>query len=211
MSDLANKINDILPQTQCTRCGYPSCRDYAVALAKDEADINQCPPGGDDGITLLANLLGKPVKPLNPDNGVIEPRRLAVIEEDACIGCTLCIKACPVDAIIGANKMMHTVIASECTGCDLCIPACPVDCIKVIIDPDQDWNIERRERARSRFEQHHERRENEKKARESRLAMQAELLKKARQINDVSVVSKEENPKSDLIAQIMAKAKSGTK
>jgi electron transport complex protein RnfB len=210
MSELIDKINSILPQTQCTRCGYPSCKDYATAIAEEKADINQCPPGGNEGITLLANMLDKEVKPLNPENGKIEPRRLAIIEEEACIGCTLCIKACPVDAIIGANKMMHTVIASECTGCDLCIPACPVDCIKVVPDPDQIWSMERRNRAQSRFEQHQLRRENEQKARDARLAMQTQLLKKARAASDDNS-TKEEKPKVDLIAQIMAKAKSTQK
>lgn len=210
MSDLAAKINDILPQTQCTRCGYPSCKDYATAIAEEKADINQCPPGGNEGITLLANLLDKEVKPLNPENGKIEPRRLAIIEEETCIGCTLCIKACPVDAIIGANKMMHTVIASECTGCDLCIPACPVDCIKVVPDPDQVWSTERRNRAQFRFEQHQFRRENEQKARDARLAMQTQLLKKVRAAPDDNS-AKEENSRADLIAQIMAKAKSTQK
>jgi electron transport complex protein RnfB len=210
MSELIDKINSILPQTQCTRCGYPSCKDYATAIAEEKADINQCPPGGNEGITLLANMLDKEVKPLNPENGKIEPRRLAIIEEEACIGCTLCIKACPVDAIIGANKMMHTIIASECTGCDLCIPACPVDCIKVVPDPDQIWSMERRNRAQSRFEQHQLRRENEQKARDARLAMQTQLLKKARAASDDNS-TKEEKPKVDLIAQIMAKAKSTQK
>ncbi|TXI91490.1 MAG: RnfABCDGE type electron transport complex subunit B [Neisseriales bacterium] len=210
MSELIDKINSILPQTQCTRCGYPSCKDYATAIAEEKADINQCPPGGNEGITLLANMLDKEVKPLNPENGKIEPRRLAIIEEEACIGCTLCIKACPVDAIIGANKMMHTVITSECTGCDLCIPACPVDCIKVVPDPDQIWSMERRNRAQSRFEQHQLRRENEQKARDARLAMQTQLLKKARAASDDNS-TKEEKPKADLIAQIMAKAKSTQK
>lgn len=210
MSELIDKINSILPQTQCARCGYPSCKDYATAIAEKKADINQCPPGGNEGITLLANMLDKEVKPLNPENGKIEPRRLAIIEEEACIGCTLCIKACPVDAIIGANKMMHTIIASECTGCDLCIPACPVDCIKVVPDPDQIWSMERRNRAQSRFEQHQLRRENEQKARDARLAMQTQLLKKARAASDDNS-TKEEKPKLDLIAQIMAKAKSTQK
>ena len=208
MSELIDKINSILPQTQCTRCGYPSCKDYATAIAEDKADINQCPPGGNEGITLLANLLNKEVKPLNPENGKIEPRRLAIIEEETCIGCTLCIKACPVDAIIGANKMMHTVIASECTGCDLCIPACPVDCIKIVPDPDQIWSVERRNRAQLRFEQHQLRRENEQKARDARLAMQTQLLKKVRTSSDNNS-AQEETSKADLIAQIMAKAKSG--
>lgn len=201
---LIYQIDNLLPQTQCTRCGYPSCKDYAKALAGDEADINQCPPGGEEGIVKLGQLLNKPVKPLNPENGVVKPRQLAVIDEDACIGCTLCIKTCPVDAIIGANKMMHTVIASECSGCDLCIPACPVDCISMIDDPDQDWDELRQNLARRRFENHQGRRERERQERDSRLAMQAQLLKKIRGQDTASI---QENNKSDFIAQIMAKAK----
>ncbi|GLS05590.1 electron transport complex subunit B [Chitiniphilus shinanonensis] len=126
---LVDKIDAILPQTQCAQCGYPGCRPYATAITNDEADINQCPPGGEDGIRQLADLLGREFKPLNAANGVEKPKRVAVIDEQLCIGCTLCIQACPVDAIVGAAKHMHTVIASECTGCELCIAPCPVDCI----------------------------------------------------------------------------------
>lgn len=167
--DLIIKINDTLPQTQCTRCGYPSCLDYANAVANKEAQINQCPPGGDAGITKLANLLNVEVLPLNPDNGVIKLREVAVIDEDACIGCTLCIKACPVDAILGSNKVMHTVIEEECTGCDLCVPVCPVDCIEMIIAKDQDWGQESRDHAKYRFDWHNMRALRDKKAREKRL------------------------------------------
>jgi electron transport complex protein RnfB len=126
---LADRIEDLLPQTQCTKCGYPACRPYAEAVATGEANYNQCPPGGAEGIARLAALLGKPVIPLNSANGVERPRPLAVIDEGLCIGCTLCMQACPVDAIVGAPKQMHTVIAELCTGCDLCVPPCPVDCI----------------------------------------------------------------------------------
>lgn len=126
---LAARIDALLPQTQCTRCGYPSCMDYAQAIASDEANLNQCPPGGAAGILALAELLGRSPLPLNPANGVEKPREVALIDEAACIGCTKCIAACPVDAILGASKMMHTVIADECTGCELCIAPCPVDCI----------------------------------------------------------------------------------
>lgn len=129
---LVEKIDAILPQTQCGQCTYPGCRPYAEAIAKGEADINQCPPGGEAGIIALADLLGREVKPLNPENGEEKPTRVAVIDETVCIGCTLCIQACPVDAILGAAKQMHTVIESECTGCDLCVPPCPVDCIDMI-------------------------------------------------------------------------------
>ncbi|SOE58806.1 electron transport complex protein RnfB [Burkholderia sp. D7] len=129
---LADQIEDRLPQTQCTKCGYPACRPYAEAIAAGDANINQCPPGGQEGVVRLATLLGMPVIPLNPDNGVERPRPLAIIDENLCIGCTLCIQACPVDAIVGAAKQMHTIIPELCTGCDLCVPPCPVDCIAMI-------------------------------------------------------------------------------
>lgn len=127
----AQHLNDLLPQTQCTRCGYPDCASYAQAIAQGQADINQCPPGGDEGVRRLAAATGRPHVPLNPDHGMEGPRSVAIIDETWCIGCTLCIKACPVDSILGANKRMHTVIESLCTGCELCIPACPVDCISL--------------------------------------------------------------------------------
>jgi electron transport complex protein RnfB len=127
--DLARRIDALLPQTQCTRCGFDGCRPYAEAIARGEADIDQCPPGGDAGIVALASLLGRASKPLNPAFGEYAPPRVAVIDEAVCIGCTKCIQACPVDAIVGASRLMHTVIASWCTGCELCIPPCPVDCI----------------------------------------------------------------------------------
>ena len=152
-------------------------KKYAGALATNLAEINQCPPGGDEGIFALAQLLKRSVMPLNPANGSIKPRQLVVIDEDVCIGCTLCIKACPVDAIIGANKMLHTVIASECTGCDLCIPACPVDCIHHYDDPEREWGSQRRDLAKARFNAHQNRREQEQQAREQRMAQQAQLLK----------------------------------
>jgi Na+-translocating ferredoxin:NAD+ oxidoreductase subunit B len=131
MTGLAQQLLAALPQTQCTRCGYPDCAAYAQALADDVADINQCPPGGQEGVARLAALTGQAVKPLNPAHGVEGPRSMVFIDEDWCIGCTLCIKACPVDAIVGANKLMHTVVESHCTGCELCLPVCPVDCILV--------------------------------------------------------------------------------
>jgi electron transport complex protein RnfB len=131
-SPLVDKIDAILPQTQCGQCGYPGCRPYAEAIARGEADINQCPPGGEEGVRKLAELLGVEPKPLNAAHGVVKPKSVAVIDEKLCIGCTLCIQACPVDAIVGAAKQMHTVIASECTGCELCVPACPVDCIRMV-------------------------------------------------------------------------------
>jgi len=129
---LIEKIDALLPQTQCTQCDYPRCYDYAEAIAKNQTDINQCPPGNDITIKALSELTGKEAKPLNPENGEHESKLVALIEESACIGCKLCIKACPVDCIIGAGKRMHTVIQNECTGCKLCVPACPTDCIDLI-------------------------------------------------------------------------------
>ncbi|MDT8406902.1 MAG: electron transport complex subunit RsxB [Methylococcales bacterium] len=126
---VADKIEAILPQTQCGQCSFPGCRPYAEAIASGQADINQCPPGGQEGIEALADLLGVESKPLNAEFGVEKPKRVAIIHEQDCIGCTKCIQACPVDAIVGAAKQMHTVVANECTGCELCIEPCPVDCI----------------------------------------------------------------------------------
>lgn len=129
---IVDRIDAILPQTQCGQCGYPGCRPYAEAIATGEADINQCPPGGENGVIALAELLGRDPKPLDPKHGVEKPKMVAVIDEQSCIGCTLCIQACPVDAILGAAKQMHTVIGRECTGCELCLAPCPVDCIQMV-------------------------------------------------------------------------------
>lgn len=131
LAQLAARIDAALPQTQCTRCGYPDCAAYAQAIAEGAAPINQCPPGGAEGVARLAAITGHPVVPLSVEHGVEGPRAVALIDEAWCIGCTLCIKACPTDAIVGSNKMMHTVIEPYCTGCELCIPACPVDCIQL--------------------------------------------------------------------------------
>jgi electron transport complex protein RnfB len=129
---IADQIDKILPQTQCGQCSFAGCRPYAEAIAAGEVDINRCPPGGEATIHALADLLEVEFKPLDEECGVEKPKMLAVIDEDRCIGCTLCIQACPVDAILGAAKHMHTVIASECTGCELCLPPCPVDCIDMV-------------------------------------------------------------------------------
>ncbi|MCX7033014.1 MAG: electron transport complex subunit RsxB [Arenimonas sp.] len=131
---MVERIDRLLPQTQCGQCNYPGCRPYAQAIASGEADINQCPPGGEAGVRALAELLGREPKPLNPEHGEVKPPVVALIVEDDCIGCTKCILACPVDAIVGAAKQMHTVIADLCTGCELCLPPCPVDCI-VLVPP----------------------------------------------------------------------------
>lgn len=178
---LIARIDAILPQTQCTQCGYPDCRGYAEALAAGSADIDQCPPGGEAGLAELAALLGRPIKPLNPQHGEHKPRVLAWIDEANCIGCTLCIQACPVDAIIGASKQMHTVIAAECTGCELCIPACPVDCIELRPAAEPALAAERQALAglwRKRHAYRLFRLGREKRERSERLAAKA-LAKKA--------------------------------
>lgn len=131
LGQLATRILDALPQTQCTRCGYPDCAGYAQAIASGEADINQCPPGGQEGVVRLAQITTLPAKPLNPTFGVEAVRQVVYIDENWCIGCTLCLDACPTDAIMGSNKRMHTVLEDYCTGCELCLPVCPVDCIKL--------------------------------------------------------------------------------
>ncbi|MDH3560229.1 MAG: electron transport complex subunit RsxB [Gammaproteobacteria bacterium] len=130
---VVDQIDKLLPQTQCGQCTYPGCRPYAEAIAAGTADINQCPPGGESTIQALADLLGRDPKPLNPEHGEHSEKTVVVIDEQVCIGCTLCIQACPVDAILGAPKQMHTVIAAECTGCNLCIPPCPVECIEIVL------------------------------------------------------------------------------
>jgi len=128
-ASLAERIDALLPQTQCTQCGYAGCRPYAEAIAAGQTGINHCPPGGDEAIGRIAALLGREPLALDPANGPCRPPQVAVIDEATCIGCTKCIQACPVDAIVGASKLMHTVIAEWCTGCELCLPPCPVDCI----------------------------------------------------------------------------------
>ena len=172
---LVEAIDEWLPQTQCTQCGYPRCLEYAGAVADGGADINQCPPGGDIAIRGLARLLDREPKPLNTDFGVHKPRTVVRIDEPLCIGCTLCIQACPVDAIVGAGKRMHTVIEAECTGCELCLPACPVDCIDLLpapahrrpTPPDQRWPDyppEQSDRARRRTQARLERLDRREKA-----------------------------------------------
>ena len=162
LNGLAARIDAALPQTQCTRCGYVDCAHYAQAVADGGAGIDQCPPGGSEGIARLAALTGQAIRPLNPQHGLEAPRALAVIDEDWCIGCTLCIAACPTDAILGANKLMHTVIAAHCTGCELCVPVCPVDCIALEAVSGtatgwSAWSSGQADHARGRYAQRTER------------------------------------------------------
>jgi Na+-translocating ferredoxin:NAD+ oxidoreductase subunit B len=176
---LADRLHDALPQTQCTRCGYPDCRAYAEAIAGGEAQINRCPPGGAEGIARLARITGGPVLPLAPANGTEGPLRLALIDEAWCIGCTLCIKACPVDCIVGASKRMHTVIAEQCTGCELCVPACPVDCIAMVDTTSPRtgwaaWSTEQAAQARARYAFRGQRLAREQRENDERLAAKAQ-------------------------------------
>lgn len=175
---LAARLDAALPQTQCTRCGYPDCRHYAEAIAVGDAPINQCPPGGGEGIVRLAAISGRAVTPLNSANGQEGPRKRVFIDEAWCIGCTLCIKACPVDCIVGAPKLMHTVIESLCTGCELCIPVCPVDCILLEdatpgLSGWSAWSPLQAEEARQRYAEHRLRTERDQRENDERLAAKA--------------------------------------
>jgi electron transport complex protein RnfB len=178
VSPQAARLHAALPQTQCTRCGYPDCAGYAEAMATGEADINRCPPGGLEGITRLAALTGRPVIPLNPENGVEGPRMLAVIDENWCIGCTLCLDACPTDAILGGNKRMHTVIEPYCTGCELCVPVCPVDCISLENETGERsgwnaWSAAQADEALARYESRETRKVREAAAHADRMERKA--------------------------------------
>ena len=175
LTSLIAEIDALLPQTQCTKCGYAGCEPYAQAIAEGAADINQCAPGGATGIAELAALLDRPVKPLNPINGAERARHVAFIDETRCIGCTLCIQACPVDAIIGAPKQMHTVLTNLCSGCDLCVAPCPVDCISMIpaIGEDANWDRDRANAARARLHRRLARFERDKTERAARLGRPA--------------------------------------
>ena len=169
MNALAGRILDALPQTQCTRCGYPDCAGYAQAIAAGEAGIHQCPPGGAEGVARLSQLTGQPARAVDPQFGTEGPRAMAVIDEAWCIGCTLCLDACPTDAILGIHKRMHTVIEAHCTGCELCIPVCPVDCISLeVATPGksgwQAWSQAQADAARSRYEAHRRRHDKDEPA-----------------------------------------------
>ena len=175
---LSELVLDALPQTQCTRCGYPDCAAYAQAVAHHSVPINQCPPGGEEGVRRLSLITGRPFIPLNTEHGVEGPRFLAWIDEEVCIGCTLCIDACPTDAILGTNKKMHTVIEKYCSGCELCIPVCPVDCILLenktpTLTGWNAWSESLADLARERYESRKTRLEREAIEHEERLRAKA--------------------------------------
>jgi len=173
-SALVARIDAELPQTQCTKCGHDGCRPYAEAIVAGTAQINQCPPGGAAGIAVLAALTGRLPLPLNPVNGIEKPLTVAVIDESLCIGCTLCIQACPVDAIVGAAKRMHTVLPALCTGCDLCVPPCPMDCIAMVpVAPPRAWTRADADASRARFESRKQRLVRERDDNDARLQAKA--------------------------------------
>jgi Na+-translocating ferredoxin:NAD+ oxidoreductase subunit B len=183
VEELAARVHAALPQTQCTRCGYPDCAGYANAIANGGAQINQCPPGGAEGVARLASITGRALLPLNPANGAEGPRTVAVIDEAWCIGCTLCMKACPTDAIIGSNKLMHTVLEPYCTGCELCIPVCPVDCISLENVTGertgwQAWSQAQAAQALERYQARRQRLEAEDEDEEHRTRLEAEAVAK---------------------------------
>jgi electron transport complex protein RnfB len=194
MTPNAADLLAVLPQTQCTRCGFPDCAAYAQAISEGRAAINQCPPGGLAGVQRLAALTGHAVLPLNPVNGVEGPRTVVFIDEAWCIGCTLCIKACPVDAIVGANKRMHTVIEPACTGCELCLPVCPVDCIELENVSGSAtgwaaWSSEQAQQAKGRYEFHSLKRKREEAENDKRLEAKAVL-----KLSDLSAHSQHTDP-----------------
>ena len=177
-SSLAEQIDALLPQTQCTKCGFSGCKPYAQAISAGKAEINQCPPGGVAGITKLAKLLSVEEKSLNQDFGIEQPRKVAFIIEEDCIGCTKCLPPCPVDAILGANKQMHTVIADECTGCELCIAPCPVDCIVMQDIESPFWNQTMADHAKLRYQNKQHRLEKQLEEKAERLKKQKQMLAK---------------------------------
>jgi electron transport complex protein RnfB len=213
-NSLADRLEDALPQTQCTKCGYPACRPYAEAMARGEASYNQCPPGGAEGVARLAALLGKPVIPLNVVHGVERPRPVAVIDEALCIGCTLCIQACPVDAIMGAAKQMHTVLPDLCTGCDLCVAPCPVDCIAMVdVTPGKTgwaaWSQQQADAARERHDFRDFRLRREKQENDARLAAKAaaKLKEVQSQVGGTAAEQREQERKKAIIQAAIERAR----
>lgn len=203
-------VLDLLPQTQCTKCGHAGCRPYAQALVSGEAEINRCPPGGEAGIAKLAALLGRPTLALDASCGVEAPRRVAYVLEAHCIGCTLCIKACPVDAIVGSNKRMHTVIAELCTGCDLCVPPCPVDCIEMRATlpegtPVSVWKPEDAQAARARYEARAVRLEREQRAHQQWL--EAKAVSKLAEFDAKTTVTPQDLRKRATVAAALERAR----
>jgi len=206
---LADQIEDLLPQTQCTKCGYAACRPYAEAIAAGQAEINQCPPGGMEGVRRLAAATGRVVIPINPANGLERPRPVAFIDEALCIGCTLCIQACPVDAIMGAAKQMHTILPSLCTGCDLCVAPCPVDCIAMVPVTGNAtgwdaWSQQDADAARSRHDFRSARLERERLENDARLA--AKALEKMRAVTLEATNTPEELAEKERKRAIIAAA-----
>lgn len=200
-SDLCDQIDDLLPQTQCGQCGYGGCRPYAEAIATGQAEINRCPPGGRATISALARLLARPALPLDPCCGREQPRQIALIDETECIGCTRCIQACPVDAIVGASKLMHTVIVTECTGCELCLPPCPVDCIELrradqVPGAAATWGLAQARHARARF-----------RARQQRLASRKRQRAQRRQLAAQNNEAPQGDPRKAVIAAAVARAR----
>lgn len=206
---LAEQLLDALPQTQCTKCGYQGCRPYARAMATDTALHNQCPPGGAQGIVRLATILKRPAIPLNPDNGQEKARALAIIDDARCIGCTLCIQACPVDAIMGAPKQMHFIIPELCTGCDLCVAPCPVDCIEMQPVTSRTgwaaWSQPQADAARARYEQHQARQQRDKADNDARLA--AKAAQKLADLNQQAPLSEAESRKKAIIEAAIERAR----
>ena len=219
--ELANRLEDILPQTQCTKCSYPDCRAYAEAMATGEALPNRCPPGGVEGIQRLSAILA-PIFPqdafklhpqIDSECGIERPRPVAFIDPKTCIGCTLCIQACPVDAIVGASKQMHVVLSDWCTGCDLCIPPCPVDCITMIDVTDEKtgwdaWSPELAQLARTRYEARDVRLDREQRDNDERLAKKAaaKLVAVNAENPDSEEAVKEQERKRAIIAAAIARA-----